>query len=263
VGRHNPIMKTYDLVIIGLLAALAGVFQVTHGVLGIPTGFGMTVDLVAVPALLALYLFGFEHALWVLVIASLIITVVAPDSWLGASMKFAATLPMIAVPALYLLSTKSRVHFAVFLGAFFVLSLAAFALSGGANLALSPVIPKSLPGGSLILGLAPVALFCLMALALLYVWRAWGAGLRSKPLRNEAIAVTLLVAALALRGLAMVISNYYYAGPLFWGMSPDKLIAMVPWYAIAGWNAFQGILEVGVAWVVAYRFGFAERYGRW
>ena len=73
-------MKTYDIVIIALLAALAGVFQVTNGVLGIPTGFGMTVDLVAIPVLLAFFLFGFEHAVLVLIVTSFVIFAIAPTS---------------------------------------------------------------------------------------------------------------------------------------------------------------------------------------
>ena len=52
-------MKTYWMVAGAMLSAIAVIFQLVHGVIGINTGFGMTVDLVGVPILLAFFLFGF------------------------------------------------------------------------------------------------------------------------------------------------------------------------------------------------------------
>ena len=54
--------STYDIAVVALLAALAAVLQISNGVLGIPSPFGMKLDLAAVPVLLALFLFGFEDS---------------------------------------------------------------------------------------------------------------------------------------------------------------------------------------------------------
>ena len=266
VGREGFGMakKTaYDLVVVALLASLAGVFQVLNGVLGIPTGWGMTIDLVAVPILLAFFLFGFELAMWVLVLTAIVITVISPTSWIGASMKFTATLPMLAIPAFYLLSGRSTGRFAMFLVGVLVFSALALVLAGQLNLALRPIVDNEMPGGTLILGLAPIILFSLLSLALLYVWKANAHKLSSKPMQQVGIVAAVLIVALVVRGLLVIVTNYYYAGPVFLGMPTDTFMKAVPWYLIAGWNAFQGILEFGVAWLLAYNFGFAKRYGKW
>jgi len=254
---------SYDLVVVALLAALAGVFQVMNGVIGIPTGWGMTIDLVAVPILLAFFLFGFEQAVWVLMLTAMVITVIAPTSWLGASMKFTATLPMIAVPAFYLLSARNTGKFALFVVGVLIFSALAFVLAGQLNLTLAQFVDNKVPGGALILGLAPIVLLALLSLALLYAWKANAGKLSSAPLKKVGIIAPVLITALVLRGVFSLITNYYYAGPLFFGMPTETFMATVPWYLIAGWNAFQGLLEFGVAWLLAYNFGFAKRYGKW
>ncbi len=279
-------MKTYDIVIVALLAAAAAVFQLAHGIIGIPTGFGMTVDLVAVPVLLAFFIFGLEHSLWVLLIASIVITLVAPDSWLGASMKFSATLPMVLIPAFYLLSREKKASFPLLAALAVFAAFAVLVLPGSANIAaqstalqLNRTSAYSVPGfslqgtevikgttvtaGMLLLGLLPIAVLILLSAVLLYIWKKYAGAVALKPLRNAHIAIVVLVAALAVRALATVVSNYYYAGPLFFGMSTETFMSAVPWYLIAGWNCFQGILEFGIAWVLAYGFGFAKSYGDW
>jgi len=255
-------MRTYDLVIVSMLGALAAIFQITHGVLGIPTGFGMTVDLVAVPVLLAFFLFGLEHSLWVLLIASLVITVIAPDSWLGASMKFSATLPMLTLPALYLISKGSKAAFFFFCVISLIIGLAVIMLSGSVGLLVKPVF-AGLPLEHLALGLAPILSIAFLSLVILALWKPAAKKISPKPLSKPAIAIAVLLAALAVRALVATISNYYYAGPIFFGMPPEKLMQLAPWFAIAGWNALQGILEFGIAWTLAYPFGFAKRYGKW
>jgi len=62
---------------------------------------------------------------------------------------------------------------------------------------------------------------------------------------------------------AMVIANYYFAGPLFFGMSTGEMLKAIPWQLIFGWNAIQGALEYTAAWIIAYRFKIAEKYGKW
>ena len=279
-------MKAYDLVVIAMLGALAAVFQIVHGVIGIPTGFGMTVDLVAVPVILAFFLFGLEHSLWVLLIASFVITLIAPDSWLGASMKFMATIPMVLVPAFYILARNKKVSFAILGGVAFVAALLMFVASGCANKAMEPVLTPlnqtafySVPqvnlfetelihgtdvtASTLMLGIIPILALTVMTVVLLIIWKTFARKLNPKPFANSLTIVAVLFAALAVRGVASIISNYYYAGPIFFGMAPEELMKIAPWFIIAGWNAVQGILEFGIAWVIAYQFGFAKKYGEW
>jgi len=199
----------------------------------------------------------------VLIITALVITVIAPTSWLGASMKLAGTLPMIAVPAAYLLTTRDRANFVLFSAGVLIFTLSAFMISGQANLAVSSLVPSGFPGAAYLVGLAPIVVFALLALVLLYVWRRNMGKFTAKPLSNLAPVLVVLLVAVIIRGFLTVISNYYYAGPIFWGMSPEKMMALAPWYVISGWNALQGVLEFGVAWLVAYKFGFARRYGKW
>ena len=101
-------MKTYKLTAVAMLSALSAILQLSNGVVGIPTTFGMTVDLVGVPAMLAFFMFGLEAALYVSVITAMIITLIAPTTWIGASMKFAGTLPMFLFPSLYAISKKRK-----------------------------------------------------------------------------------------------------------------------------------------------------------
>lgn len=279
-------MKTYEMMSIALLAAVGGILQVLHGIIGIPTGFGMTVDLVAFPALLAFFLMGFEASLYVLVITCTIITLIAPSTWLGASMKFSATLPMILVPALYMIRVGRGFSIGRFAIAFFFALFAAMGIfvimgtSYGAGVGLQSLnvtlytVPRfeafgaelvkgeEVSLGNLLLGLLPVGAMILFSFILLFLWKKCAKHPSSLLKDWKAMGVVLLIA-LIVRGTAMVVSNYYYAGPVFYGIPPEKLMALVPWYLIFGWNAVQGVLEFLLAWYVAFRFKFVERYGTW
>ena len=98
--------QTYRLVATAMLAALCFVLQISNNVLGLQTGFGMTIDLVAVPAILALFIFGFESAFDVLLLATIFIALFAPTGPIGAAMKFAATVPTLIVCAGYMMARK-------------------------------------------------------------------------------------------------------------------------------------------------------------
>jgi riboflavin transporter FmnP len=91
--------KTLIAASAGMLAALSSVLQIVH--IGYLSPWGMWIDFVAVPWIFGYLLFGWRGALTVSVVSSLIITFVAPSTWLGAAMKFAATLPMWLVPLLW------------------------------------------------------------------------------------------------------------------------------------------------------------------
>jgi riboflavin transporter FmnP len=258
-------MKTYTLVSCALLAGAAIALQLSNSVLGIPTGFGMTVDLVGVPVLLALFLFGFEAALLVLAAACFGIVLVSPTGVVGALAKFLATLPMLLIPAAALFWKKRRdaaVAFAV-VGIF--VAVLAYSFAGFARM-------FSQRGADVILGaVLPVA--ALLACA----WAVYEVSKRAKIphdaalLSAPALALCALAVAALVRGALMTVANYYIAGPLYFGMMPDQFAELVQkanvlflgsgtaWYAaIFFWNAVQAALEFSLAWLLAYRFGLSK-----
>ena len=256
-------LKTYQLMAIALLAALGAVFQLSHDVLGVSravTGF-MYVDLVAVPVLLAFFVLGFEASLYVAVLISLLITILTGD-WIGASMKFAATLPMMLVPALMLLLMRRKYEILdvvlVIVGS---IALAVVALILAGTVGSSPIVTGFVKD-KLVLGLLPIIVLAGWSVLLAYLWRKYGGSVDMTLLARSDVLVLTLLLALLVRGFATVVSNYYYAIPIFFGMDTESAMSAFPWYIIFGWNAVQGIIEMGIAWVLAFRFGFVERYAR-
>jgi riboflavin transporter FmnP len=278
-------MKTYKLTAVAMLSCVAAILQVSNGIIGIPSGFGMTVDLVGVPIFLGFLLFGLDAAMYIALLTTLIITLVAPTSWIGAIMKFTATVPMFLVPSFYLLSVKKNFDLGkILINVFFALfiSMMLFILSINANFVGQSVVTPSastlytvpridflnftetrVTVSDLLLGLLPVATIAVFSLIVLHFWGKYSSD--TNPLIFSSADAMLIVAFLAIlvRGIAMIISNYYFAGPLFWHTSPADLMNMFPWYVLFLWNAFQGLIEVALAWTLAFRFGFIERYMKW
>lgn len=248
-------MKTYRLIASALLAALAFILQISNGVLGIPTGFGMTIDLAAVPVIIALFVLGAEYAMLVVALLALIILATSPTGYIGALMKMTATIPMIVVP--YIIAKEEKIYkdligaVAVILGV-----LALFALS--TELA-------QLPGLEMLAGIVPLIVIVVMG-----YWMARKGG--KVDLSDVKLALVALVIAAFSRSLIMTFANLYFAGPVFYGISPDEFIGaldalLLPlfgsgmgWFVIFFWNVVQSIVEVAFAWVPAYYFGLVKRY---
>ena len=87
------------------------------------------------------------------------------------------------------------------------------------------------------------------------------------------VLLLLAAAVIIIRGAAMVVSNFYFAGPLYFKISPEQFVSFVnssdllffgkgaAWYvAIFAFNALQAAVEISIAWLIAYRFGFAKKY---
>lgn len=179
-------MNLYRYVSVALLAALGVAFQFLH--VGYLSPWGMWIDIVAVPVLLALFLFDVKHSLAVAVLISVVIAISAPSGFIGAIMKFLGTLPM-----------------------FIVLGMGA----KWKGLDLSKISPLAL----------------------------------------------LLVAAIAIRAVITVVANYYWALPIWLNMTTAEAFQTIPWWIIAGLNAAQGVVEVSIAWALAFKFKLVERYG--
>jgi riboflavin transporter FmnP len=248
-------MKTYRLIACALLAALAFILQISNGILGFPSGFGMTIDLAAVPILLALFIFGAEYAILTLAVLTLIILTTSATGYIGALMKLAATLPMIIVP--YFM-TREKTPWKEVADAFLVIVgvLALFAIS---------VEFAKMPGLEMLAGIIPL----LVVIGAGYWIGKQGGKVDLSDVKLAGLA--LLVAALA-RSTLMTFANLYFAGPVFYHMSPNEFIALLNavflpvlgskmgWFVIFFWNFVQSIVEFTIAWIPAYYFGFAKRH---
>jgi len=65
-----------------------------------------------------------------------------------------------------------------------------------------------------------------------------------------------------MRGVTASIANYYFAIPVFFGMSTQQALAFIPWPVMFGMNAIQGIIEYAIAWMLVFKTHIRERYGR-
>ena len=247
-------MKSYKLIACAFLAALAFVLQVSNDVIGIPTGFGMTIDLAAVPIMLALFVFGAEYAMLTLMVLGAIILISAPTGAVGAVMKVGATLPMVLV-AYYAGKAKNVLDYAYLAAGTIIGVVALFYLSTQAFM-LNSFLGGIIPVGVL-LGLT------------YFITKDKERGDLSK----LSVAAYALVLAVLLRGAVATIANLYFAGPVFFNMSADEFISFLSsleipllgkgtgWFVIFFWNALQGAIEFIVAWTLAFNFWLAKRYG--
>ncbi|MDZ7586128.1 MAG: hypothetical protein U0946_00090 [Patescibacteria group bacterium] len=168
-----------ELALTAALAAVSAVLQLIH--LGYQSPqWGMWLDLVAVSWLIAFFLFGLRSSFYVSILGFIVITLFAPDTWLGASMKWLATAPM-------------------------WLSLGFFSQ-------------------------------------------------KFKSFQKISSLVLPLTIGLIIRSLIIIPINYYYAIPIWTGMSPIVAIQTIPWYIIFGFNSIQGLIDVILAWTIVYRF---------
>lgn len=174
--------RTIILTSAGMLAAISIVFQIVH--IGYLSPWGMWIDLVAIPWILAYFLFGFRGSLITAVVSSIIIALVAPSGLVGASMKFIATLPMFFTPAIIVYLSKLEI----------------------------------------------------------------------KDIEKWKWFVTVLAASVIMRGIFVIPANYYFAIPVFFGMSPEQAMEFVPPVIMFGLNAIQGAVDFTIAWMLAFRF---------
>jgi riboflavin transporter FmnP len=89
-------MKTYEITGCAALAAISAAFQIVH--LGYKTPWGMWIDIVAIPWILAFFLYREKAAFLVSIVGSILIALFDATGWLGASMKLLATIPMLLTP---------------------------------------------------------------------------------------------------------------------------------------------------------------------
>lgn len=172
-----------ELAIAAGLSAVSAATQLVHIGYQSPQ-FGMWIDIVAVTWVIAFLLFGIRMGFLVSATGALIITLFAPDTWLGASMKWVASFPMLLVMSAWIYMLKRNIgHY-------------------------SKIINLAFP----------------------------------------------VLVALGVRLLLVIPLNYYYAIPIWTGMTPEAAISAIPWYIIALFNIVQGVIDVAAAWILVYKF---------
>jgi riboflavin transporter FmnP len=176
-------LTTKEIALAACLSAISAVLQLVHVGYQSPQ-FGMWIDFVAVTWIIALFLFGMRMAFVVSLVGGIIITLFAPDTWLGASMKWLASFPIWLVLGLWVIK-KDSAH------AYY------------------------------------------------------------KSFKN--LLVPLLIA-VVIRCLIIIPTNYFYAIPIWTGLTPMKAMVIIPWYVIALFNIVQSIVDVAIAWILVYKF---------
>ncbi len=172
------------------LAAFSAVLQLIHIGYQSPQ-FGMWIDIVAVTWIVALFLFDLKMSLLVSLVGALIITLFAPDTWLGASMKWVASLPIWFFLGIWLNIFKKDRNF----------------------------------------------------------------------YRKKKNLIIPFLFGLVARLLIIIPLNYYYAIPIWTGLTPAKAILVIPWYIIALFNLIQSVVDVSLAWILVYQFKL-ERFAK-
>jgi len=250
--------KSSDIAIVAMFLALIAIFQLLKPPLGYVSPWGISVDLVALPVLLAFFLYGFRVSLTVCFGLFFIVSIVAAEGLIGGTMKWVATMPMIITPAI--LSVKiSREEIKRDL----VVIIAAI-VSMVALIALLAIM-YDLVGAHDNVYYSPVVVLITTAVFYFAFYFATRGRERDNvsSLSDPKKVVVALVLALVVRGISSTVLNYYFALPLFIpGMTTELALQIIPWWGILGLNIIQGALEVTLAWLLVFRtkaFAFVQK----
>lgn len=180
-----------EIAIVSALAAVSAVVQLIHIGYQSPQ-WGMWIDIVAISWIMAFFLYGVRTSFIASLLGALVITLFAPDTWLGASMKWIATLPMWLSLYLWMIVRKQNLS-------------------------------------------------------------------QYQKINNLIVPIVI---GLILRSVVILPLNYYFAIPIWTGMTSEKAISAIPWFVIVGFNVLQGILDVIFAWIIVFRFRLS-RFASW
>ena len=96
----KSLTKSYLIISIAIMSALAIVFDILSDALPLRVPWGMKIDFVGTVWVLTYFLYGISAAFPVAGITALYIAIFMPTGYVGAAMKFIATIPMFLVPDL-------------------------------------------------------------------------------------------------------------------------------------------------------------------
>ncbi|HEX8965357.1 MAG TPA: ECF transporter S component [Patescibacteria group bacterium] len=176
-------LTTKEIALAAGLSAISAVLQLIHIGYQSPQ-FGMWIDIVAVTWIIGLFLFGLRMSFIVSLIGAIIITLFAPDTWLGASMKWLASFPVWFLLGIWAIKKESAYSY-------------------------------------------------------------------YKSLKHLILPILF---AMVIRCIIIIPVNYYYAIPIWTGLTAAKAMVIIPWYIIALFNIVQTIVDVAFAWIIVYKF---------
>jgi len=93
--------KPYFAASVAVLSTLAIIAEIISDLFPLRVPWGMKLDFVGVIWVLAFFLYGLSHALCVSIITTIFILGYSPTAFVGAAMKFIATVPMFLIPAAF------------------------------------------------------------------------------------------------------------------------------------------------------------------
>ena len=244
--------------------AFASVLEVFSQVVGIPLDHGIGADIAFLPSLFALFVFGFEYALYVSLLTFFVVIALG-SPWFEAALRLVSVLPFISIAGYQMLAARGLRFNAVLVNAFFGFYLAllffiaymeiGFAWAGGPLVPLLPTYqptqPVTLSLGELLLGVAPAAFLALSALFILYSWRRFGEGADPSIFANRSALGWLLLLALPVRGAALAATYFYCCGPALTGLRPTQLLSTTHPLALLGWPTAFGLVELLLAWAAS------------
>ncbi|MBN1785488.1 MAG: hypothetical protein JW825_00660 [Candidatus Methanofastidiosa archaeon] len=251
--------KSTDIATVAVFLALIAIFQLLKPPLGYVSPWGISVDLVALPVLLAFFLYGFRTSLTVCFGLFFIVSIIAAEGLIGGTMKWVATMPMIITPAILSvkISKEQMKENIVVIIAAIISMISLIGLLG---------VMYKLVGAQDNVLYSPIVV--LIATAIFY----FAFYISTKGMDREEISsfkdprkvLIALVLALFVRGVTTTVLNYYFALPLFIpGLTPEIALQMIPWWGILGLNIIQGVLEVSLAWILVFKtkaFAFVRLY---
>ncbi len=228
----------YHEILSVVFASLALILSLSNELIGIPTGFGMTVDLSAVPVFLSLFLISYKHSIKTLGIFTFALVFLAPTGFIGGIMKFTATLPLILIPYIFQKLDKQSIILLLLITVMLIFSFAILS-----NLFIVNEFFSSL-------------LLILFSFSFMF-------SIKEVKFKISLPVVFSFILAIFVRGIVMTVTNIYFAGPLFFKIPSSQLISFVEsvgipfigktsiFFVIFFWNLIQSLVDVGVAYIIA------------
>lgn len=265
--KANGFPFTKPLLIAALVLLTLSCEAISRG-FGVGASLGNGFQLAAIPALLALFLLGYDYAIYTIVLSALLLPAVGINGY-EVIARVASWLPVPAVAGFAWLAAEGkwgrRYSSSMFFGFFAALlifqaaAMVAPALPVSNPFAPLPEITAAQPSavyiflslGEILLGAFPVAILAAFSGLVLIKWLKNEAGKPGRLLGNLKELATLAVIAIPVKAAATVAVYYYYAGPPLSGLTPALLLAAQPIGIVLAGALAGGVVELAFAWSIA------------
>jgi riboflavin transporter FmnP len=128
---------------------------------------------------------------------------------------------------------------------------------------ISMVMPTGFLGATMKL-IATLPMFLIPEL----IARFYGSNKSAKIFNNIIIITISCILAIIVRMIVATILNLYWAIPIWFNISQGEVLnSLGGWVAlvtlVAGFNVIQGIIDILVSWLLAFKFNLSEYFGTW